>query len=76
MTIEALNALHHEEAEARLARSHEFWPKLTEQDWFDAFEAHPKMGDINSLRATYASIKAMVIGELARMTKLRLEKLL
>lgn len=91
MTIEALNALHHDEAEARfrdccaakpwiqgmldarpyaspealLARSHELWPELTEQDWLDAFEAHPKIGDVNSLRAKYASTKAIASGEQA-----------
>ena len=91
MTIEALNALHHDEAEARfqdccaakpwiqgmldarpyaspealLARSHELWPELTEQDWLEAFEAHPKIGDVNSLRAKYASTKAMASGEQA-----------
>ena len=89
MTIEALNSLGPEEAEARfrdccaanpwiqgmldarpyaspealLSSSHELWPELTEQDWLDAFEAHPKIGDVNSLRAKYASTKAMASGE-------------
>lgn len=91
MTIESLNALPYEDAEARfreccsaspwvkgmldarpyagpealIARSQELWPELTEQDWLDAFEAHPKIGDINSLRAKYASTKAMASGEQA-----------
>ncbi|MBU2954876.1 2-oxo-4-hydroxy-4-carboxy-5-ureidoimidazoline decarboxylase [Marinobacter sp. F3R08] len=91
MTIETLNALHHDEAEARfrdccaakpwiqgmldarpyasaealLARSHELWSELTEQDWLDAFEAHPKIGDVDSLRAKYASTKALASGEQA-----------
>ena len=91
MTIETLNALRPEEAEARfrdccaatpwvqgmldarpyaspkalLARSHELWRELAEQDWLDAFEAHPKIGDVNSLRAKYASTKSMASGEQA-----------
>ncbi|WP_323750229.1 2-oxo-4-hydroxy-4-carboxy-5-ureidoimidazoline decarboxylase [Marinobacter sp.] len=91
MTIEALNVLNHEEAEARFrdccaanpwvqgmldarpyassealfTRSHALWPELTEQDWLDAFEAHPKIGDVDSLRAKYASTKAMASGEQA-----------
>lgn len=91
MTIETLNALPPEEAEARFrdccaanhwiqgmldarpygsaealfARSKALWPELTEQDWLDAFEAHPKIGDVNSLRAKYANTKAMASGEQA-----------
>jgi 2-oxo-4-hydroxy-4-carboxy-5-ureidoimidazoline decarboxylase len=41
------------------------WPGLMESDWLAAFEAHPKIGDINSLKARYASTEAMASGEQA-----------
>lgn len=48
----------HERAEA-------LWPTLSEHDWLAAFEAHPKIGDINSLKAKYASTEALASGEQA-----------
>ena len=39
------------------------WPMLAESDWLAAFEAHPKIGDIKSLKARYASTEAMASGE-------------
>ncbi len=39
------------------------WPRLMETDWLTAFEAHPKIGDIKSLKAKYASTEAMASGE-------------
>ncbi|MEH6497839.1 MAG: 2-oxo-4-hydroxy-4-carboxy-5-ureidoimidazoline decarboxylase [Pseudoalteromonas distincta] len=41
------------------------WPSLMESDWLAAFEAHPKIGDIKSLKARYASTEAMASGEQA-----------
>ena len=35
------------------------WLGLTEQDYFEAFEGHPKIGDVSSLRAKYANTKAL-----------------
>ncbi|MEW6995755.1 2-oxo-4-hydroxy-4-carboxy-5-ureidoimidazoline decarboxylase [Colwelliaceae bacterium MEBiC 14330] len=35
------------------------WVGLNEQDYLEAFEGHPKIGDINSLRAKYANTKAL-----------------
>ncbi|QIB51343.1 2-oxo-4-hydroxy-4-carboxy-5-ureidoimidazoline decarboxylase [Pseudomonas sp. OIL-1] len=43
--------------------AHSLWPSLTEADWLEAFEAHPKIGDIKSLRSKYASTEAMASGE-------------
>jgi 2-oxo-4-hydroxy-4-carboxy-5-ureidoimidazoline decarboxylase len=31
------------------------WSRLEESDWLEAFEGHPKIGDVNSLKAKYAS---------------------
>jgi len=41
------------------------WPTLTEEDWLQAFDAHPKIGDVDSLRQKYASTKALASGEQA-----------
>ncbi len=39
------------------------WQNLSEQDYLQAFEAHPMIGDVDSLRKKYASTKAMASGE-------------
>ena len=89
MSLEELNALPLEQAEARfrdccaaepwvqgmvkhrpyanadalLEQSRRQWPTLSEDDWLQAFEAHPKIGDVGSLRKKYASTKALASGE-------------
>lgn len=39
------------------------WQNLAEQDYLSAFEGHPKIGDVNSLRDKYANTKALASGE-------------
>ena len=39
------------------------WLALDEGDYLQAFEGHPKIGDVNSLRAKYANTKALASGE-------------
>lgn len=39
------------------------WQTLGEADYLQAFEAHPMIGDVDSLRKKYASTKAMASGE-------------
>jgi len=39
------------------------WQSLAEKDYLEAFEGHPKIGDVNSLRAKYANTKALASGE-------------
>jgi len=39
------------------------WQNLSEPDYLQAFEAHPMIGDVDSLRKKYASTKAMASGE-------------
>ena len=41
----------------------EHWLDLAESDYLEAFEGHPKIGDVNSLRAKYANTKALASGE-------------
>lgn len=91
MTLEALNNLPRNQAEARfrdccaaepwvqgmvenrpyasreamMEQSRRLWPTLTESDWLQAFEAHPQIGDVDSLRKKYASTIALACGEQA-----------
>jgi 2-oxo-4-hydroxy-4-carboxy-5-ureidoimidazoline decarboxylase len=39
------------------------WQNLSEADYLQAFEAHPMIGDVDSLRKKYAATKAMASGE-------------
>lgn len=39
------------------------WKDLAESDYLEAFDGHPKIGDVNSLRAKYANTKALASGE-------------
>ena len=38
------------------------WQNLAEADYLQAFDGHPKIGDINSLREKYANTKALASG--------------
>lgn len=49
--------------EALHQQARNLWPELSEADWLAAFEAHPKIGDIRSLKAKYASTKTLASGE-------------
>ena len=44
-------------------KSAEVWSSLAIEDRLEAFTAHPKIGDVNSLRAKYANTKAWASGE-------------
>ena len=39
------------------------WDKLQEADYLQAFEGHPKIGDVSSLKAKYANTKELAAGE-------------
>mgnify|MGYP000636580510 FL=1 len=39
------------------------WQQLGEEDYLQAFDGHPKIGDVSSLRAKYANTKALASGE-------------
>lgn len=51
------------DAAAWKATAEQIWNSLGEQDYLQAFEAHPMIGDVDSLRKKYASTKAMASGE-------------
>jgi 2-oxo-4-hydroxy-4-carboxy-5-ureidoimidazoline decarboxylase len=44
-------------------KAQHIWQDCTEADYLVAFEAHPMIGDVNSLREKYASTKAMASNE-------------
>lgn len=39
------------------------WQGLTESDYLQAFEGHPKIGDVNSLKAKYANTHSLAKNE-------------
>jgi 2-oxo-4-hydroxy-4-carboxy-5-ureidoimidazoline decarboxylase len=39
------------------------WQNLEEADYLEAFDGHPKIGDVNSLRAKYANTKELASNE-------------
>ena len=41
------------------------WSGVSESDWIEAFEAHPKIGDVDSLREKFANTKKTATGEQA-----------
>lgn len=43
--------------------ANEHWRNLAEADYLEAFEGHPKIGDVSSLRAKYVNTKALASGE-------------
>ena len=44
------------------------WRELGEEDYLQAFEGHPKIGDVGSLKAKYANTKELAAGEQSGMT--------
>lgn len=49
--------------DALIALAASVWLGLDRQDWLEAFTHHPKIGDIDSLRAKFASTKQWAQGE-------------
>ena len=43
----------------------ENWLGLDERDYLEAFDGHPKIGDVSSLKAKYANTKELAAGEQA-----------
>jgi len=48
-----------------MSRSGDVWAGLEETDYLEAFWAHPRIGDVDSLREKYANTKAIAGGEQA-----------
>jgi 2-oxo-4-hydroxy-4-carboxy-5-ureidoimidazoline decarboxylase len=41
----------------------ESWKNLADKDYLQAFDGHPKIGDVGSLKAKYANTKELAAGE-------------
>ncbi len=48
-----------------IVKAEQAWAKTNEQDWLEAFNHHPKIGDIKSLEKKFASTKSLAGGEQA-----------
>lgn len=53
------------DADAVRERARRVWQSLGEGDWLEAFEGHPKIGDVSSLRAKYAATGDLASSEQA-----------
>jgi 2-oxo-4-hydroxy-4-carboxy-5-ureidoimidazoline decarboxylase len=51
--------------EQLLQKADEVWNGLTQKDWLEAFQHHPKIGDVNSLKEKFASTAKWASGEQA-----------
>jgi 2-oxo-4-hydroxy-4-carboxy-5-ureidoimidazoline decarboxylase len=50
------------------SKADDHWRELREEDYLQAFEGHPKIGDVDSLKAKYANTKELAAGEQSGMT--------
>ena len=48
-----------------VAAADEVWAVLGEADYLEAFDGHPQIGDVDSLKARYANTKQLAAGEQA-----------
>ncbi|MEH6591899.1 MAG: 2-oxo-4-hydroxy-4-carboxy-5-ureidoimidazoline decarboxylase [Halioglobus sp.] len=55
---------YHSPAELMVAADNH-WNELSEEDYLQAFDGHPKIGDVGSLKAKYADTKTLAAGEQA-----------
>lgn len=46
-----------------LASSDRIWSTMDENNWLEAFTAHPQIGNVDTLRAKFANTKALAAGE-------------
>ena len=60
-----INARPYVDDAAVMKQAVEVWERLQPADWLEAFLAHPKIGDVDSLRAKYASTRDWASNEQA-----------
>lgn len=53
------------DAEALYEAADRIWADLAREDWLEAFAQHPRIGDLDSLKAKYANTKLWAEGEQA-----------
>jgi 2-oxo-4-hydroxy-4-carboxy-5-ureidoimidazoline decarboxylase len=56
-------------AQALVEKAEQAWEKLGHDDWLEAFGAHPKIGDIESLKAKYSATKNLAASEQSGVTQ-------
>lgn len=49
--------------------SEKYWLALSESDWLEAFEAHPEIGNAETLKEKFRATKAMASSEQARVVE-------
>ncbi len=54
--------------DAVIAAAYDVAEQISDDDWLEAFAAHPMIGDVESLRQKYAATKALAAGEQAGVT--------
>lgn len=57
----------YESAKAITMAADRNWQNLAETDYLQAFDGHPKIGDVSSLKAKYANTKELAAGEQSRV---------
>lgn len=50
-------------AESLRESANEHWKNLAESDYLQAFDGHPKIGNVSSLKEKYANTKSLAAGE-------------
>lgn len=50
-------------AQALREQADSYWQEMGEEDFLQAFDGHPKIGDVSSLKAKYANTKELAAGE-------------
>ena len=58
-----VNARPYASVDSLLQTAHDIWQTMDEANLLEAFTAHPKIGDVDSLRAKYANTKAIAANE-------------
>ena len=49
--------------DALVSQAKDAWAKCSDEDYLEAFTAHPMIGDVDSLRKKFANTKAIAAGE-------------
>jgi 2-oxo-4-hydroxy-4-carboxy-5-ureidoimidazoline decarboxylase len=57
----------HASVEELRSQADAHWRELGEADYLEAFDGHPKIGDVSSLKAKYANTKELAAGEQSGM---------
>ncbi|MEM9328773.1 MAG: 2-oxo-4-hydroxy-4-carboxy-5-ureidoimidazoline decarboxylase [Bacteroidota bacterium] len=65
----------YESNEHLLDSAQEVWAQCTDKDFLEAFDHHPKIGDLNTLKAKYANTSSLAASEQGDMAEVSLDTL-